>query len=214
MAVMAPMTGRRGNSTSALPTSYGTKPPITVEPVTYSLPLRLVDVAMERFGNLGLHPASAFSRYYNCLHQFREIVSPLIRLIANVAVANYKQQEHSSSGNHSTHKRKYNPQLLAPPTRLGTKPRYRPDGPSVLTASASARYTAVPNGGFGGGFKADVEPCKGLGVESVDADVDPKREAGGRNEEPEDDPSDPVAELELPALRGTPPVGRVDVVAS
>ena len=51
-------------------------------------------------------------------------------------------------------------------------------------------------------------------MESVDADVDPKREAGGRNEEPEDDPSDPVAELELPALRGTPPVGRVDVVAS
>ena len=116
-----------------------------------------------------------------------------------------------------THKRKYSPQLLAPPTRLGTKPRYRPDGPSVLTASASARYTAVPNGGFAGGFRADVEGCTGLGVGSVDADEDPKREAGGRKEEADtddEDPNDPEAELELPLPSGTPPTGRVEVVAN
>jgi hypothetical protein len=56
-----------------------------------------------------------------------------------------------------------------------------------------------------------------LGAETVDVDVDPKREAGGRNEDPdidEDGPDNPEAEIELPALRGTPPVGRVDVVAN
>ena len=52
---------------------------------------------------------------------------------------------------------------------------------------------------------------------SVDADEDPKREAGGRKEEADtddEDPNDPEAELELPAPSGTPPTGRVEVVAN
>lgn len=47
-----------------------------------------------------------------------------------------------------THNKKYNPQLLAPPTKFGTKPLYSPFHPSTLTASAKAPYTALPNPGF------------------------------------------------------------------
>lgn len=47
-----------------------------------------------------------------------------------------------------TYKRKYNPQLDAPPTRFGIKPRYKPDHPSCLTQSLNAEYTAVPSLGL------------------------------------------------------------------
>jgi len=47
-----------------------------------------------------------------------------------------------------TYNKKYNPQLPAPPTKFGTNPRYSPFHPSVLTASESAPYTAVPNPGL------------------------------------------------------------------
>ncbi|KAJ9111661.1 hypothetical protein QFC19_001019 [Naganishia cerealis] len=48
----------------------------------------------------------------------------------------------------ATYNRKYNPQLEAPPTRFGIRPRYNPAQPSCFTQSFNAEYTAVPNLGF------------------------------------------------------------------
>ena len=58
----------------------------------------------------------------------------------------------------ATHSRKYRPQLEAPPTRFGTRPRYNPFHPSAWTASARALYTPVPSLGF---VRIDVEPVAG-----------------------------------------------------
>jgi hypothetical protein len=53
-----------------------------------------------------------------------------------------------SAGDTATHSKKYSPQLEAPPTRFGTRPRYSPFHPSAWTASARALYTPVPSRGF------------------------------------------------------------------